>query len=606
MNSKSNSQSWRYAQLNKVLVVQAAVALLGLAAADSLAQTYSVLHTFSGLDGAYPDGNLLLSGTTLIGATAEGGVVPYRDMGTVFKLNTDGSGFSILKSFPRAPDGEGPSGTLSLSAATVYGTTYMGGLYNNGTVFKLDTNGGNYQILKNFSNGNEGPGVRLLGDTLYGTTELVCMSFRINTNGGNYTVLRNYPSGSWARPELLIGSELYGTGGGDILGAGGIFKMDTNGNNFTVIRTFAGTDGEEPQGGVVLSGGQLYGTMSCGGSNGCGTVFKINLDGSGLVILKHFAGYDGNYPNADLVLSGTRLFGTTDEGGDFDLGTIFTLKTDGTDFKVLKSFTGADGAYPVGGLALAGSTLYGMTHAGGSSNCGVVFALGYSPTIQAPPQTQTAEAGGVVNFTVRASSDLPFTYQWFFNGNTITGCTTNRMLCLSGVQATNVGTYTVVVSNCFGAKTSEPVILNIIPPVERRPVPALNIMAEAGNALNVEYADALGSPSNWLPLDTVDLSAAPQLYLDVSAPLPPQRFYRVWQTGTPTAPPSLNLPFLVPAITLTGNIGGQLRLDCINQFGPTSAWVNLDTVTLTNTSQIYFDLSAPYQPTRLYRIVPVP
>ena len=109
----------------------------------------------------------------------------------------------------------------------------------------------------------------------------------------------------------------------------------------------------------------------------------------------------------------------------------------------------------------------------------------------------------------------------------------------------------------------------------------------------MEYADALGSPTNWLPLNTVDLTAAPQLYLDVSAPLPPQRFYRVWQTGTPAAPPSLNLPFMVPAITLTGNMGDQLRLDYINQFGPTDAWVNLDTVTLTNTSQLYFDMSAP-------------
>ena len=78
--------------------------------------------------------------------------------------------------------------------------------------------------------------------------------------------------------------------------------------------------------------------------------------------------------------------------------------------------------------------------------------------------------------------------------------------------------------------------------------------------------------------------------------------------GFPGAPlpPSLNLPFWVPAITLTGNIGDQLRLDCINQFGPTNAWMTLGTVTLTNTSQLYFDLSAPGQPRRLYRIVPVP
>ncbi len=63
---------------------------------------------------------------------------------------------------------------------------------------------------------------------------------------------------------------------------------------------------------------------------------------------------------------------------------------------------------------------------------------------------------------------------------------------------------------------------------------------------------------------------------------------------------------MVPAITLTGNIGDSLRLDYINQYGPIDAWVNLGTVTLTNTSQLYFDTSEPGQPARLYRIVQGP
>ena len=47
-----------------------------------------------------------------------------------------------------------------------------------------------------------------------------------------------------------------------------------------------------------------------------------------------------------------------------------------------------------------------------------------------------------------------------------------------------------------------------------------------------------------------------------------------------------------------------LRLDCINRFGPTDVWVMLNTVTLTNTSQLYYDVSAPGQPQRLYRLLP--
>ena len=69
--------------------------------------------------------------------------------------------------------------------------------------------------------------------------------------------------------------------------------------------------------------------------------------------------------------------------------------------------------------------------------------------------------------------------------------------------------------------------------------------------------------------------------------------------------PSLDL-HLVPAITLTGDIGHSVRVDAIKQYGPTDAWYTLDTVTLTNTSQLYFDTSAWQQPPRLYRLVQVP
>jgi len=49
-----------------------------------------------------------------------------------------------------------------------------------------------------------------------------------------------------------------------------------------------------------------------------------------------------------------------------------------------------------------------------------------------------------------------------------------------------------------------------------------------------------------------------------------------------------------------------VRVDCINRYGPIDAWVTLNTVTLTNASQLFFDISAPGQPERLYRLVPLP
>jgi hypothetical protein len=63
---------------------------------------------------------------------------------------------------------------------------------------------------------------------------------------------------------------------------------------------------------------------------------------------------------------------------------------------------------------------------------------------------------------------------------------------------------------------------------------------------------------------------------------------------------------MVPAITMTGPVGSSVRVDYINQVGPTDAWEALDTVTLSNASQLYFDVSAPGQPQRLYRLDQVP
>jgi hypothetical protein len=148
-------------------------------------------------------------------------------------------------------------------------------------------------------------------------------------------------------------------------------------------------------------------------------------------------------------------------------------------------------------------------------------------------------------------------------------------------------------------------MLNVISVVERRWVPGLTLTGERGSALNLETRAVMGPTPDWAPFDSVVLTNDSQWYFDLSAPLPPQRFYRAWQPGPSDVGSALDL-HMVPAITLRGSIGGSLRLDYINRFGPTDAWVTLDTVTLTSMSQLYFDISAPGQPQRLYRLVSLP
>ena len=196
-------------------------------------------------------------------------------------------------------------------------------------------------------------------------------------------------------------------------------------------------------------------------------------------------------------------------------------------------------------------------------------------------------------------------YQWFFNTTNALAGGANPVLHLTNVQPVQAGAYTLVVTNIAGAVTSPPAMLSVIPPVEQRLVPGLSLLGQPGSLLNLEDADTLGPSPAWVTLDSVMFTNTPQWYFDVSMPLPPQRFYRAWQTGGPSVIPALNLK-MVPALTLTGPVGSSVRVDYINQFGPIDAWVPLDTVTLTNTSQLYFDASAPGQPPRLYRLVQVP
>jgi hypothetical protein len=148
-------------------------------------------------------------------------------------------------------------------------------------------------------------------------------------------------------------------------------------------------------------------------------------------------------------------------------------------------------------------------------------------------------------------------------------------------------------------------VLSVIPSVPRKTIAALHVTGDPGSILHVSYADNLVSATSWQALDTITLTNPPQLYFDVADPLPAHRFYRAWQTNVPSERPALDVG-MATEVTLTGAVGSKLRVDYINQIGPTNAWVALDTVTLSNTVQPYFDVTMWRQPLRLYRFVPVP
>jgi len=315
-----------------------------------------------------------------------------------------------------------------------------------------------------------------------------------------------------------------------------------------------------------------------------------------------------NYTVQALAVSGTGLWagGYFTAAGGVPANGI--AKWDGSAWSALGSGVGAGGgvsalaADGVGHLFVGGGFLLAGTNV---SPYIAQANLGSAPTVLASPRTQTAEVGATIHLEVNAAGDPPLSYQWYFNGTNLLGCASSELV-LTNVLFPQSGAYTVVVINEARAVTSAPVMVNVIPEVERRPTARVKVMGEAGSMLNVDCVNSISTTPNWLLLDTVTLASTSQYYFDVSEPLPPQRFYRAWQTGAPSVLPSLSLLGIVPAITLTGTIGHSVRLDYINQFGPTDAWVTLATVPLTNTSQFYFDTSSTGQPARLYRLVQFP
>jgi uncharacterized repeat protein (TIGR03803 family) len=303
---------------------------------------YTVLQGLT--NGSFPVGGLVQDNDgTLYGTTSAGGSSNY---GTVFKLSTNGTGFSIIHNFTADPtNGSGPTATLIKGGdGYLYGTTSQGGSNNLGTVFKLKPDGNDYLTLHHFAGVGVGDGaspnaglVQGVDGALYGTTSLggsnnLGTVFCLDTNGSDYQVLHHFASGDGNQPvaRLLLGSDgmLYGTASVDgISNRGTIFKLGTNGTGFVVLHDFKGADGRLPSAGLVqASGGALYGTARLGGSNDMGVAFTVSTNGTGFSVLHHFKGVDGNQPYAELLLaSNGALYGTTYFGGDTNTGVLFRL-----------------------------------------------------------------------------------------------------------------------------------------------------------------------------------------------------------------------------------------------------------------------------------------
>jgi uncharacterized repeat protein (TIGR03803 family) len=244
-----------------------------------------ILHAFQGgfnNNPGVPAGGVIMDEVgNLYGATLAGGRGPFPGFGTLYQVDPSAK-FTVLHDFQGKADGAQPQGPLVRDAdGNFYGAALAGGKNNQGTIFKLATNG-TLTVLHTFTGGTDGSGPQagLLMDNA-----------------------RN-----------LFGSA---TKGGDS-GNGTVFEITKSGRFKRLYSFTDGSDGKNPNGELVQDAdGNIYGTTQSGpGLDALGTVFKLDRAHTLAVLHSFKAGRDGASPLAGLMRdSAGNLYGTTIKNG---------------------------------------------------------------------------------------------------------------------------------------------------------------------------------------------------------------------------------------------------------------------------------------------------
>jgi len=303
--------------------------------------------------------------------------------------------FTILTSFNGPPDASVSFGSLVAdSDGVLYGTTIAGGISNQGAIFRVNHDGGDFKLLASLFGtyaglvlGSDG---RLYGTTYAGGTSNCGTVFGINRDGSGFAVLQSFTGGADGKnPEaaLIEGDDgaLYGTTYFlNSTNRGTIFKINKDGSGYATIHTFIGNpEGQQPMGRLLLaSDGALYGTTGFGGAHGAGTIFTVNENGGGFNTLYAFRSItsDGGDPVAGLLEGSDHvLYGTAyASGGTGTNGIIFKINKDGNGYQILHRFStsGGDGQRP-NGVLLEGldGALYGGAEYGGVSLNGTIYKI---------------------------------------------------------------------------------------------------------------------------------------------------------------------------------------------------------------------------------------
>ena len=172
-----------------------------------------------------------------------------------------------------------------------------------------------------------------------------------------------------------------------------------------------------------------------------------------------------------------------------------------------------------------------------------------SPTIVLQPQSLTVNTGSTATFTISASGKPTPTYQWRFDGTSLTD-ETSTTLTINDVQDTNTGSYDVVVTNDVGTVTSNiatlSVYFNPVPPVPPTPLPptiteqpsSQTVVVGDGAVFNVNASGESPFAYQWFKDDTEIVGATGNTHIIQTSTLNDAGIYKATVTniaGTTTS-----------------------------------------------------------------------
>jgi uncharacterized repeat protein (TIGR03803 family) len=284
-------------------------------------------------------------------------------------------------------------------SGNLYGTTPTGGdgRAGAGIVFELSPDG-TFTMLHRFG-ATDFDGLlphgalTIIGQRLFGTTSAGGDAaggtvFSLNVDGSGYQILHNFGSRplDGTDPEAglsIFSGKLWGTtfsgGRGNV---GTVFALDPDGSEYKVVLDLepGSPMGENPSQPPAFSDGRGFGICWNGGAHARGAIFTFLPDGSDARSVHDFDATTSNgyLPTGPLVSFGSFLYGVTDGGGPNAVGTVYSFNSQGTGFRILHGFGAghADGAEPAGAILIVGGVIYGTTVFGGANDQGVVYALG--------------------------------------------------------------------------------------------------------------------------------------------------------------------------------------------------------------------------------------